>query len=376
MKRLVLLGGGHSHVEVVRRFGLRPLHDAQALLVSAEHQTAYSGMLPGYIAGHYAFSDCHIALEPLCDAADVRFRLGRARHIDTGRRLVHLEDGTTLDYDILSVDIGAVPDTDAVPGAHEYGVPVKPLSSFVSAWSGILASARRAGNPLTVVVVGGGAGGVELTLAVHRRLSELRAKGSATLSVHLLTDTSSILPDHSTATRRKLERILRERAIAVHTQNRVTAIDGTTVFSQHGVPLKADHVMITTGASGPRWLASTPLRIDTRRFVVVNAALQSVSHAEVFAAGDVASIEGYAIPKSGVYAVREGPVLAENLRRALASQPLVRYVPQRHTLALISTGNRYAVASWRGFALEGEWVWRWKDRIDRRFIARYQALAK
>ena len=371
MKRLVLLGGGHSHVEVVRRFGAAPLADTDIVLVSAERESVYSGMLPGFVAGHYAFSDCHIELEPLCRAARVEFLRASAVGLDPAARRVRCSDGTTLDYDVLSFNIGATPYTDAIAGAFEHGVPVKPLRRFVNAWTSIHEAVRRPNDPVTIAVVGAGAGGVELILALHHRFC-VDAGGASRVALHLLTDAATILPDHPPAVRDKLERILHERGIQVHKGNRVTAIGATLLHRAHGVPLPARHTILTTSARAPGWLAGTGLQTDPRGFVLVNRALQSVSHPHVFAAGDVASMEGHSLPKSGVYAVRQGPPLAENLRRALASRPLLAYTPQASALALISTGNRYAVASWRGFAVEGRWVWRWKDRIDRRFIARYR----
>jgi len=367
MKRLILVGGGHSHVEVLRRLALSPLRDARVVLVSSERQTVYSGMLPGYIAGHYSFSDCHIELEPLCAAAGVELRTAGACHIDAVARSVHLDDGATLAYDVLSLNIGSTPDTTSIAGALEHGVPVKPLSRFVRAWNAIEAGAARERS--VIAVVGAGAGGVELVLAVQHRLARVGRPGSV---FHLLTDAATILPDHAFAVRRKLERVLRQRGIHIHSSSRVTALDGARLHRAAGAPLAVTHVLITTGARGAHWLGRTGLKTDARGFVAVNAALQSLSHVEIFAAGDIASIEGYALPKSGVYAVREGPLLADNLRRALAGRPLVRYRPQANALALISTGDRSAVMSWRRFALEGRWVWRWKDRIDRRFIAKYR----
>ena len=369
MKRLVLLGGGHSHVEVLRRFGRAPVRDAGVVLVSSEPRTVYSGMLPGFVAGHYAFSDCHIELEPLCRAAGARFRRARAEDIDPIARHVHCSDGSVLEYDYLSINIGAAPESNSILGSREHAVPVKPLTRFVQEWSSILQAEQTENDATTIAVIGAGAGGVELILAIEHRLSRER-KAAA---LHLLTDAAAILPDHGAAVRQKLERILGARGIHVHVRSRVTALGESVLHREHGPPLTTRHAVLATSASAPQWLARSGLQIDARGFVRVNAALQSLSHPTVFAAGDVASIKGHPLPKSGVYAVRQGPPLAENLRRALTAQPLIAYSPQSSTLALISTGNRYAVASWRAFAVEGRWVWRWKDRIDRRFIARYRA---
>lgn len=369
MKRLVLLGGGHTHVEVIRRFADSSPGGARTVLVSAEPHTVYSGMLPGFVAGHYRFSDCHIELAPLCRSAGVEFRRARALAIDPQARVVRLSDGAALEYDVLSINVGATPQRNAICGAH-HSVPVKPLTEFVAAWRRIVHGMQRDNAALGLAVVGAGAGGVELVLAMHHRFCGVRQ--AERVRLHLLSDTPTILPHHGARVRHKLERILGERGIEVHTGARATALEPGVLHSEHGATLPVTHVFLTTNAAAPAWLASSGLKTDARGFVLVDTALQSRSHPQVFAAGDVASIEGYRLPRSGVYAVREGPLLAENLRRALTSRALLAYSPQRSALALISTGNRHAVASWRGLALEGKWVWRWKDRIDRRFVAKYR----
>lgn len=372
MKRLVLLGGGHSHVEVIRRLGMAPPPDTRIVLVSTGRYTPYSGMLPGYAAGHYGFHDCHIDLLPLCRLARVEFRTTEARGIDPIARRVLCSDGAAIAYDILSIDIGATPGAESMPGAPEHALPVKPVSEFVRAWNRIQSAARRGDGPLNIAVVGAGAGGVELVLALRYRLHAALDAGARPPAFHLLADTATILPDHSPWVRRKFERILRDRNITVHVNSRVVRIEAGMLHREQGAPVAVDHTVLATTASAPRWLAASGLGTDARGFVMVNEALQSLSHPAVFAAGDVASMHRYRLPKSGVYAVRQGPALAENLRRALAGQPLVTYAPQQAALALISAGDRYAVASWRSIALEGKWVWRWKDRIDRRFVARYR----
>ncbi len=372
MKRLALLGGGHSHVEVIRRFGMSPPRAARMLLVSPERYTVYSGMLPGFVAGHYDFRDCHIDLERLCRAAHVEFRRARALDLDLVARRVQCSDGAAVDYDVLSINVGATPQAASISGAIEHALPVKPSSEFVRAWQVIHDTARRRKSPLSFAVIGAGAGGVELALALQHRLCADYGGGAPRPAFHLLSDTATILPDHSRRVQEKFKRILLERNVAVHVESRVTQIDAGILRRQHGAPLAVDHAVLATTSSAPRWLAASGLRTDARGFVLVNEALQSLSHPEVFAAGDVASMHGHALPKSGVYAVRQGPPLAANLRHALAGESLVIYSPQKTALALISAGDRYAVAAWRDIALEGKWVWRWKDRIDRRFVATYR----
>ncbi len=367
MKRLLLLGGGHSHVEVIRRLGLQPPNGVRTVLASLDRNTSYSGMLPGFVAGHYDYHDCHIDLQRLCHAAGVEFRQLEAIGLDPAAQRVNCSDGSALDYDILSIDIGSTPEAQTVPGALDHAIRVKPVSGFLNAWDRILDAAKIQGRPARIAVVGGGAGGMELALAMHYRL---RAQDTPA-ECHLLTDTATILPNHHPRVRRIFERILKERGIVIHTHSKVVKIEHGVLYREGGSPLQAGHIVWATAAGAPRWLAASGLKTDARGFLMVTDALQSVSHPCIFAAGDIASMVNHIRPKSGVYAVRQGPPLADNLRRALAGRSFAGYTPQKIALALISTGDRYAVAAYGSLVLEGKWVWRWKDHIDRKFMAKY-----
>ena len=366
MKRLVLAGGGHSHVEVLRRFALSPLDGVELILVSPGRFTAYSGMLPGLVAGHYTFEQCHIDLEQLAARANARFTIDCVGGLDLPAKRARCKSGEALSYDLLSLDIGSTPPVADIPGAERFGVPVKPVERLLAAWREILAGAER--RPIHVLTVGGGAGGTELTLAMqhHARQADARA------AFCVVSDSDTILPGHAAGVRRRIERVLRARDVACHVRTRVIEIEAGIARLSDGRAVPADYVVWATGASAPAWLREAGLATDERGFVLVGETLQSRSHPDVFAAGDVATMERHPRPKSGVYAVRQGPPLAENLRRALTGEKLESYLPQPVALALISTGDKHAIASWGPFAWEGDWVWRWKDRIDQRFMARYR----
>lgn len=367
MKRLLLVGAGHSHVEVVRRLASNRPRNAEIVLVSPERYTPYSGMLPGLLAGHYAFRDCHIDVEQLSRAAGVRFVRAAVSALELERRLARCAGNEAEPFDLLSLDVGSTPDMSSIKELPERVIGAKPVAGLLTAWEKILASARVA--PLRIAVVGGGAGGVELALAIRHRLRKLETG----TRVDLVTDTTTILPSHTGAVRRRFEGALAESAVPLHCGSRVTDVETGGLILATGERVAADWIIWATSASAPAWLAASGLATDERGFVRVDERLRSPSHPCVFAAGDCASLPGRAVPKAGVYAVRQGPVLAENLCFALDDGPLSRYAPQRLALALISTGGRHAVASWGPVAFDGDWVWRWKDRIDRRFMARYLA---
>lgn len=365
MKRLILVGGGHSHVEVLRRFALAPPTGVELTLLSPGRFTPYSGMLPGLIAGHYSPGEMHIDLTRLSAAARARLVSDRAVGLELGAKRVRCAGGETLAYDLISLDIGSAPPMSGTEASVQRAIPVKPVERLLAAWGAIQSEATT--REVQIVVIGGGAGGVELTLAMEYRL---RALG-ALARLLIVTDSDSLLSGHAGGVRRRLERVLRERGVMFLVGSRVAAVEAGSVHLADGNSLSADYVVWATGAAAPSWPRESGLATDAAGFVLVGETLQSRSHPEVFAAGDIATMEPYPRPKSGVYAVRQGPPLAENLRRALGGDRLSAYHPQPIVLALISTGARHAIASWGALAWEGDWVWRWKDRIDRRFVRRY-----
>lgn len=372
MKRLLLVGGGHSHVEVVRRWGKQPAADTAVTLLSPDRYAPYSGMLPGLVAGHYGFHDCHIDLAALCARCGVKFVAGRLAALDPADRTVACDDGTEQRFDVLSLDTGSTP-AASVPGAREHAIPVKPVGTFLAAWSALQKAALADTAPLPIAVVGGGAGGVEMLLAMHHALRKVAGARRHPLDFALITDTPAILPSHPQRVQRIFERVLAEYGIAVLAGVRVARVGPESVQLGDGRELPAGFVAWITGAAAPEWARASGIATDERGFIAIDETLRSTSHPDVFAAGDVASMTSHPRPKSGVYAVRQGPPLTRNLRAALAGTPPVRYRPQRRALALISAGERYAVASYGAIALEGRWIWRWKDSIDRAFMARYSS---
>ena len=367
-RRLLLAGGGHSHLEVLRRFAALKDPSIAITLVSARPATIYSGMLPGVIAGHYALTEAEVALAPLAAAAGARWIEGRVVALDLAARTARLASGESIAFDVLSLNLGSTPDA-SIPGAGEHAVAARPFEHLVAAWTEILQEATRDGTR-TLAVVGGGAGGVELVLAMHHRLQGLGARG---LQCSLVTEGASLLPGHAQGVGARLARILAQRGIAVHLQSRVRAIEHGALRLESGRDIAAWRIFLATSAAAAAWWRQGGLGCDERGFISVDAQLRSTTHPFVFAAGDCASQQGARHPKSGLHAVRQGPVLAANLARCMAGAPLKRFVPPARWLALIGTGDERAVVSYGPVSAEGAWAWRWKQSIDRRHVAKYRA---
>jgi selenide,water dikinase len=377
MKDVVLVGAGHSHVSVLRMFGMEPMPGIRLTLITRQVHTPYSGMLPGMIAGLYGYDEAHIDTGPLCRFAGARLYNSEVVGVDLANRLVICSDRPPVPFDVLSINIGSTPSAREIPGVAEHAIPVKPIDGFLTRFEGARDRIVSAGGHARVGVIGGGAGGTELLLSLHRRLNrDIAAAGfdPSGLSFKLITASAELLPTFPAAMRRRFAEILYERNIEVITGARVSGVRFGVVLIEGYGPVALDEIFWTTEASPAPWLAGTELALNEEGFIRVKRTLQSTSHVEVFAAGDVAMIEGYRLPRSGVYAVRSGRPLAGNLRRFLAGEPLVSYKPQRDALYLISTGERHALGARNGVSFEGDWVWRLKDRIDRRFMAKFNEL--
>jgi pyridine nucleotide-disulfide oxidoreductase family protein len=366
-KRLVLLGGGHAHVQVLHALAREPMAGADVLLITPFARQMYSGMVPGLVAGHYTADQCAIPLTPLAAVAGVPMVEGMAVALDTAARVVHLADGRTAEYDVLSLDTGASMDRDRIRGARDNALFVRPIEHFVRLLDGLVELARQ--RVVDVVVVGGGAAGVELALALQHRLAGAD-RGEERARVALVTGGPAPLQDYPPAVMRHAAAVLAARRVTVFRDTCAELQPGVLVLGS-GARLACDAPVLATGAEPPPWLAGSGLQLDVRGFVCTGPTLQSCSHPEVFAAGDVASRVDAPHPRSGVYAVRAGPPLLLNLRRHVAGGVLQPYQPQRKTLNLISCGERRAIMSWGDWVAQGRWAWWWKNHIDRQFVARY-----
>lgn len=369
-KRVVLLGGGHAHVEVVRQLGTAGL-SADIILVSPSRYAPYSGMLPGYIAGQYGFEDFNIDLQALCQHSGITFREGLATGLEPNARRVQLEDGVCLDYDVLSVDIGSTP---SLPNGISAGVSVKPIASFTERLGRLDSLAGSSASPLRLAVVGQGVAGVEVALALKSRLdrlgtAELRAGGG--VEIHLVGRSARLIPERGKMARVMVGKALSLRGIAHHPGFDVVAVENSKLVARDGRKLGVDEVVWTTSSGAPPWLRQTGLALDADGFIRVDAQLRSLSHPNVFAAGDVAALIDPR-PKAGVFAVRAGPVLAQNILSTLGGAPLTEFRPQPAWLVLISLADGRAIADKWGFAATGRWVNAWKHWTDTRFIRRFQ----
>jgi selenide,water dikinase len=332
--RVLLLGGGHAHALVLLKFRNFASKNLQLTLVNPSPLHTYSGMVPGVIAGHYAPADAQIDLASLAKRAGAEMIQGSVQRLDTDGKRVVLASGESLQYDVASLNLGSNAGS------------VKPFERFFAHWQELL---QKPPDAPRVAVLGAGAGGVELAMAMKFAFDR-RGKGG---SVELFSDRLAF----PGAVAARIRRALDERSIPLHLNA--------------GAPSGFDATFRVTGATALPLLRESGLKTDEHGFVLVDEGLRSVSHPDVFAAGDNASLAGMALPKSGVYAVRQGAVLAENLKRIVRGMPMLDYAPQKAALSLISCGGNYAIASRGNWSTEGSWVWWWKDWIDRRWVARF-----
>lgn len=361
MKRLLLAGGGHAHLAVLRTLASRRLRAVDAILVTPNAQPIYSGMLPGWMAGHYGLAQCRIDLWPLAQSAGVQLVRGCIAGMDADRQCVVLADGARIDYDLLSLNIGSETDVSWLQAAEGHLLPVRPIDDFAQAWPIVLAEAAdRPGYRL--VVVGGGAAGIELAFAVRHAFVKHRVMAQ----VDLVAPEQGLLPGHMPDVAARVRRLLTVRGIALHLVHAAGTRDG--LMLANGESMQADRIIAATGARAPSWLVLSGLALDPDGYVEVDSTHCSRSHRNIFAAGDVCARQDTVLARSGVHAMHAGPVLAHNLLAALEGGTLRSYIPAKCSLYLISTGPKYAIVSWGGWSAEGAWAWYWKDWIDRRFI--------
>jgi selenide,water dikinase len=362
-KRLVLLGGGHAHLHVLARLARQRPPGWEVLLVTPQPRQVYSGMLPGWVAGHYTLEQIGIDLQPLARSAGATLILDAATALAADEGFVETRAGRRLAFDALSIDVGSAPPS-SIPGAIAHGVGVRPIEGFVAAWEELERRLHATCRPFHAMVLGAGPGGVELAFALRHRAA---VEGWSHLHVHLVGSESVPLPAAPPSAQGRVLEMLGQKCIRWDGNRRAAGVEPGRVLFDDGQSIPADSCWIVTGSAAPPWLAASGLATDDGGYANVGETLQSLSHPHVFAAGDAAS-HPQALPKSGVYAVRSGAVLGHNLVAFCTGQPLTPWRPQSRALYLISTGDRRALAVWGRWTAQGRWVWQWKDRIDRRFV--------
>lgn len=371
--RLVLVGGGHSHALVLDDLRRRPEPGLAVTLVSPGPTSPYSGMLPGHIAGLYSREAMHVDVRRLVEAGGGAFVAGEAVRIDAAAREVVLADGRRVPYDLLSLDIGITPDLTGIAGAREHAIAVKPIGDLLAKIDRLATEARRPDGPRRITVIGGGAAGFCLAFALDRRLrDEVREAGGDADRLRLsLVTAGRLLPELNARARGLARARLAAEPIALLEDTAVARIEPDAIVLADGTRRASDATLVAVGAGAPPLIAASGLSTDPHGFLAIDATLRSVADPSIFGAGDCATSVTDPRPKAGVFAVRQGPALARNLRRAARGEPLVPFRPQADWLVLLSTADGRAIgARGRHVALEGRLVWWLKDRIDRAFVDR------
>lgn len=363
-QHLVLVGGGHSHALFLRHWAEQPLPNVNITLISPQRYTPYSGMLPGLIAGHYQFHETHIDLQSVCLKAGAKLLLQSVVSIDTSRKCLVTDNHESVSFDVLSINTGITP---ALPQSLVGNViPVKPIAEFFPRWQSEINTLQQlpVSETRNYAVVGGGAAGVELVLAMQHRLSQPDV--AAKVSLTLLFRGDNPLEGYSTSVRNKMVKLLNRSGIRLS--------PGTDVTAEYLAHQGFDSVFWCTQAQAAGWLRQTDLQLSEHGFVAVNSHLQSLSCPDVFAAGDAADFVEKTLPKAGVYAVRQAATLGFNIRARLLQQVMQPYRPQHSFLSLLACGGQTAIAArvngWLP-AFYGRWVWLWKNYIDRKFMEQF-----
>lgn len=364
------MGGGHAHLHVLRDAALRPWPRTEMILVSPSAFHHYSGMVPGFLQGQYTEKELRFDLSRLCRLAGATLVRGFADQISARAGYVEAR-GRRIPFDVASLDVGSAPAGMDVPGVVEHACTVRPMSRAVALRERLDEHIRSAPRTAAVrlCVVGGGAAGVEVAMALHRRI-ELAGR-TAAVSVF---ERDRLLPGYSARARRRMAAILRARGVAVREGCTVAAVGAENMLLAGGEAVNVDLVVWLTGAAAPPVLARSDLPLGPDGFFRVDATLRSVDGMQVWGAGDCVTLANHAgVPKAGVYAVREAPILAANLRAATQGGAFRSYHPQHSFLALLNTADGKALLRWRGWLSHSRWAAWLKDRIDRRFVAQYQS---
>ncbi|MEL7496937.1 MAG: selenide, water dikinase SelD [Planctomycetota bacterium] len=390
---IVLLGVGHTNAHVLRMWKMEPLDNAQLVCISNFPIATYSGMMPGVLAGQYDVPDMEIDLVRLCQSAGARLIVGDVTAIDAANREIHFRDRPSLAFDVLSIGVGSRPTFNGVElvtaeGVIEFDeldhsasqlIAIKPMQTYLDRLKQRIETLASPSRPLKISIVGGGIGSIEIAFCLDQRLktdpAALGMPAGARYEICLVTGAAEIGAGLNDSTRNRVQQVCADRGIAVKTGSRVSRIvdgDNPRLELKDGSELSSDLTIWATSAVAPGLLDRFDFEKDDNGFLITRSTLQLTSHDRILAVGDTGSIENELLPKAGVYAVRQGPVLWDNIRRLVWNRKLTNYAPQRTFLKLINSADGKSIAEYGNRSFSGRWCWWLKDRIDRKFMKMYQ----
>jgi selenide,water dikinase len=368
-RHILLAGGGHAHAVALRLLSERPPKTPLRLTVVApDTQNLYSGALPGVIAGHWPIDAISVPLQPLCKAAGARFVQDAVIALDADKRIARLASGEDIVFDTLSLDIGSGIRQLGIPDPDEIAVPIRPIKTFLSRWQDAIQQMESGAAPPAVVIIGAGLAGIEVCLAIRHRLQTALTKPAR---VCLIDASDEIAAANHPALRRTLATALTRAGVEVLSGTRLTACKNGAAELSSGARIPAALVVNCAGSAPYPWVSETGLKTECGR-VEVDACLRSTSHPHVWAAGDTSHFKPHPLEPAGVFAVRAGPVIAENIRHLARGEPLTEFHPQSDYLKLVSLGGKRAVAEKYGLTVTGGWVWRLKKSIDFSFLSAHR----
>ncbi len=368
-QNIVLLGVGHTNAHILKKWGMKPIPRTQLICISNFPNVTYSGMLPGVLAGQYTNDQMQIDLVRACAANQARLILDKVTNVDFDRNVIQFEGRPELKYDQLSIGVGSQPNFHGVTMDSPNVVPIKPMQTFLDRLNQKIDD-HDSTDPIRVSIVGAGIGGVEIAFCLVNHL-KTKLGDSNRFEISIVNSGEKLAPGVNPNTEQKIRTELEQKQIKVITGQRVESIDGNSITTQGGEAWRADIVLWATSAIAPELVNRLDLEKDDRGFILTQPTLQTLSYPNVYAVGDTGTLRTNPTTKAGVYAVRQGPILWENLQRTIRRESLKHFKPQSGFLKLVNKGDGTAIGEYFGRTFEGPWVWKLKDRIDSKFMSMY-----
>ena len=370
MPHLVLIGGGHSHVICLKLWGQKPVLGVKLTFITNVEKTPYSGMLPAHLAGYYSYEQCHINLIKLAQFAQAELIIDQVIDIDAEGKQIICKSRRVINFDLVSIDIGSTPKPSEIRGANLYTIPAKPVANLLENWHKIINKCQQnRQQPLNLAIIGGGAGGVELALNMHSRLTSLLSPEK--LTINLIHRRQRLLPHHYEWVGYKLTEILKQKQINLYLSTEVKAVANQQIICHPNLIIKSDYTFLLTQAQGSLWLKKSKIATNQDGFILVKDTLQALNFNYIFSTVDIETMINFPSPKAGVFAVRQGKPLYQNLVRFITGKKLKNYQPPSQYLNLIGTGDKSAIASWGYLGWESPLLWLLKKYLDQRFVNKF-----